>query len=122
MVLSADNDIDDIIDSELDNAEMLGYDTDDIDPELMGGLIANIIARVKAAREKRAAGGTPSTGLSITTSAGTGSINDQGISFLRPQTGGGIMQQGGIFDQLKENPMLAAIPAGLILILLLKRK
>lgn len=121
MVLNAtSNSLNGIIDEEIEKAEMMGYDVDDIDPELMGGLIANIAKRIRDAREKRKAGGEPSTGLSITTGSGTMAINDQGFSLLKPSQGGGTIQQGGIMDQIKDNPLLLAIPAGILALVLLK--
>lgn len=118
--LGADS-INAIVDDELNKAEMLGYDVDDINPELMGGLIANIAARIRAAREKRKSGAEPSSGLTVSTGSGTMSINDQGFSLLKPQTGGGMIQSGGLLDQVKENPLLIAVPAALLAIILMRR-
>jgi hypothetical protein len=47
-------------------------------------------------------------------------INDQGFSLLKPSQGGGMIQQGGIMDQIKDNPLLLAVPAAILALVILK--
>lgn len=145
------NSLDSSIDSELNELEMMGYDIEDPEVMQglfskivsgirarrsgrgggsRGGIIKRIISRIKrrkrAKRKKKKSG----YGLSFMSPEGTAMLTPEGISFeqkqkmiaaglLPPDTKPGA---GGIMDQITKNPMLLAIPAGLLLMIMMKGK
>jgi hypothetical protein len=143
--------IDNDIDNEIDRIELMGYDFEEMEsPELMGrlfgrliarlrkrrkkgGIIRRIVKRVRARRKARAKAKKGKTrgddfGLSLTTPEGTATFGPGGISFedraamikqgmVPPEEGA-----GGIMAQITKNPMLLAIPAGLFLMMIMKKK
>lgn len=114
-------------------AELMGIDMSD--PEMAGNLFKRLArrlrkrikARIKARRKRR--GKSPAFRYSVTAPEGTATYSDQGLSFVRPgpgTTGPGQypmqIQRGNIggnmMAQIQKNPLLLAIPAGVIYLLL----
>jgi len=139
--------LDKSIDSELNELEMMGYDI--YNPEVMGGLFSKIISGIRARRSSRGGGSRGGLikrivsrikrrkrarkkkksgyGMSFMTPEGTAMLTPEGISYeqkqkmiaaglLPPETKPGA----GIMDQIKKNPMLLAIPAGLLLMMTMR--
>lgn len=140
--------LDKSIDSQLNELDMMGYDI--YDPEVMGGLFSKIISGIRARRSSRGGGSGRKSiirrivsrikrrkrakkrkksgyGMSFMTPEGTAMLTPEGISFeqrqkmieaglLPPTTKPGA----GIMDQIKKNPMLLAIPAGLLLMMTMR--
>jgi len=65
-------------------AEMMGYDTND--PALLGGLLKNIIAKVKASRQARIDAGNAKD-FSLNTPSGTVNAGDSGFGYTANQSG-----------------------------------
>lgn len=118
----------------VEDAELMGMDFED--PELMGGLIANVVKKIATAvrkrREKKAASGNSSIpSFSIQTSQGTAALGPGGLTWTGQQnipignTGMSLQtvpQSETIMDKLKSNPALLAIPAGLILFMVMSKR
>lgn len=123
-------DIDGMIERELDQYQLMGYDRED--PELMGGIIKRIIARIRARRAAKAAAAaqqapimaTPPQNYAVTTPYGTAGYNQQtGLTYQDPnQPGIAVPQQMSIADKIKANPMLLAIPAVAVMFVMMKNK
>jgi len=111
-----------------------GFMGNDLDNVYMGGwlkkLVRRIRDRVRARRAARAASGIPSS-YSVSTPGGVVSAGAGGFSFtpgasaITRGAGAGAgtgVQQAGIMGAIQKNPMLLAIPAGLMLFMLSQKK
>lgn len=95
-------------------------------PELMGGLFKKLVGeiqyRIKKARKKKKGGsGSP---ITISTPKGTATISESGVNIVNTPTGPVAVPAsgGGIMDAIKDNPILLAIPAGLLAVMFLTKK
>jgi hypothetical protein len=116
----------------VEDAELMGMDVDD--PELMGGLIANVVKKIAGAvRKRRAAkaGNSSVPSFSVQTAQGTAALGPGGITWTGQQnipigsTGMSLQtipQSESIMDKVKNNPALLAIPAGGILLFMMMSK
>lgn len=132
-MLGYDSDNDEI-DSQV--SELLGADYDDLDfygKGLFRRIAARIKKRIRARRARRAAkkrGATASEEYAIQTPGGRVSYSDQGLQFLRQAPGTATMpygqptqiQRSGVMEMIQKNPMMLAIPAGVILVLAMRAK
>jgi hypothetical protein len=113
MQLSGDE-IDNIIEGELQDAEVMGYDIEN-NPELMGAWLKNLIGKIKAkVQAKRAAksGG----GYSIAAPFGTANYDPAtGLSFTNNQTPN-VTPDTSIQSKLKDPKMLAIGAAAILAI------
>lgn len=91
-----------------------------------GKLGKRIRARIRARRGKGGGGAAPFAELR--TPGGTATIGPEGVDFTSPEAEADYpppapREPGGIMDMVKRNPMLVALPAGaLVLVLVLKRR
>jgi hypothetical protein len=116
----------------VEDAELMGMDLDD--PELMGGLIANVVKKIAGAVRKRRAAKSGSSSVpsfSVQTSQGTAALGPGGITWTGQQnipigsTGMSLQtvpQSETIMDKIKSNPALLAIPAGGIVLFMMMSK
>lgn len=117
----------------VDNAEMMGYDFED--SELMGGFIANAVKKIASAVRKRreAKSNTQSSvpSISVQTSQGTAAFGPGGLTWTGQQnipignTGMSLQtqpQQETILDKVKSNPVLLAVPAGMLVLFMVMSK
>lgn len=118
----------------VEDAELMGMDLED--PELMGGLIQNIAKKIGAAvrkrREQKAASGSSTfPSFSIQTGQGTAALGPGGLTWTGQQnipignTGMSLQtvpQSETIVDKIKSNPLLLAIPAGLLLFMVASKR
>ena len=129
------------IDNMLDDAELMGYNLEDIynDPDMMGGKFRNLIKRIggrirdriRARIARRRGGGGSSRDdsqndqpFSISTPGGTMSLSDSGFTYVRTADGKMVMvpkPAQSAMDTITKNP--AILIGGIaVLILLLKKK
>lgn len=119
----------------VEDAELMGMDIED--PELMGGLIQNVVKKIAGAvrkrREAKAKSGSSNIpSFSIQTGQGTAALGPGGLTWTGQQnipignTGMSLQtvpQSESILDKIKSNPALLAIPAGgLILFMVMSKK
>lgn len=119
----------------VEDAELMGIDIDD--PELMGGLIQNVVKKIAGAvrkrREEKAKSGQSSSfpSVSIQTGQGTAALGPGGLTWTGQQnipignTGMSLQttpQSETIMDKIKSNPALLAIPAGAMMLLMVMSK
>lgn len=116
-------------------AEMLGADYEDLDfygKSLFRRIAARIRKRIRARRAKRRAKtrGAPEE-YAVQTPGGRLSYSEQqGLSFLRPAPGTAAspyaapvtVQRAGFMEMIQKNPLLLAIPAGVLLVLAMRAK
>lgn len=106
----------------VEDAELMGVDI--YDPEIMGGLIQNVVKKIATAvrkkREARANAGSSGSGFSLQTPQGTAAIGPGGVSWTGTQnipignTGlqiAPVQQQETILDKVKSNPALLGLAA-----------
>jgi hypothetical protein len=112
-----------MIDNSIDELEYMGYDTDNLDPELMGSIIKKIISKIKKVKraKAKAAKQPDSESYSINTPYGTAKVGETGLSITKPVSDKEeTAEDEGIIGMVKKNPVLLAIPA-IALLLLLKK-
>lgn len=128
------------IDALLDNAELMGYNMDDVynNPEMLGGpfrnLFKRIAGRIRSRIAARRGGGGSSRGnddyvsdsspFSVSTPGGTMSLSDSGFTYIRSPSGKMIMvpkPAQSAMDSITKNPAIL-IGGVAVLILLLKKK
>lgn len=114
--------IDDILSGDVgnifDQAENLGYDTDD--PEVMAGLISRIAKGIKKAVRRRKRRKRAGKAMKLPDEF---SLDKSGLSYSnvsRPGPGAMPMQQKTLMDKVTENPLMLIGPA-LALILFMKK-
>lgn len=96
-----------------------------LSPELMGGLFKKLVGeiqyRIKRARKKKGGSGSP---ITISTPKGTATISESGVNIVNTPSGPVAVPEskGGIVDIIKENPILLAIPAGLLALMFFTQK
>ena len=124
----------------VEDAELMGMDLDD--PELMGGLISNVVKKIATAvrkrREKKKAAGesTAIPTFSMQTTAGTAQLGPGGLTWtgapgvqnsLPIGTTGyqiaPVQQSTSILDKIKSNPALIAGAIGIpVLLMMMSRR
>jgi hypothetical protein len=118
----------------VEDAELMGMDLND--PELMGGLIANVVKKIATAVRKRRAkkassGQSTIPQFTMQTSQGTAALGPGGLTWTGQQsipignTGMALQtmpQSETIMDKIKNNPALLAIPAGGIVLFMMMSK
>lgn len=116
-----------VLEEELERAELMGYDLDNA--ELMGAWLKKVAKRI-AKRIKariRARKGKP---LTVSTPKGQVTIGPGGVRYTTatpdtaayPVARSAAIPGGGMLDMVKRNPLLLAIPAGLLVLVLLRRR
>ncbi len=118
----------------MEEMELMGYDVEEISQaELMGGPFARLFrkirdrvrARRKARAERKASASLPpEQPYTITTPRGSLTTSPTGIAFSRAAQGQQQMtvpQTGNPLAMIQQNPLLLAIPAGLILFMVMSR-
>lgn len=106
----------------VDDAELMGIDIND--PEMMGGLIQNVIKKISTAvrkkREERQKNNSAAPAFSLSTPQGVASIGPGGVQWTGTQnipignTGlqiAPVQQQETILDKVKSNPALLGLAA-----------
>lgn len=113
--------MDELSDLLYDRAEMLGIDPDD--PEIMGGLITNLVKKIRDRIKKRKAKKS-SASVTVSTDSGTASLGPGGFSY----TSTGALNQRFVpssaassFDEMLKSPMVLLAGAGLLFLLLKKK-
>lgn len=117
----------------MEEMEMLGYDVDDItEAELMGGPFARLFRKIRdrvrkrrAARaERKASASLPAEQpYTISTPRGSLTTSPTGLAFNRAAPATQAMQMpSNPMQMIQSNPMLLAIPAGLILFMMMGKR